>query len=377
MKEQVISSFITALNGGGAQKVVVNLANALVELTDRPIHIVLARSEGEFIDEVRAEVKSIDPGKGRASRSISALERYLREVHPAVLCSSLDYANVCAVLAWQLTGPLCRLVVREDNVVRVPNGGLRSFFRSSATQGLMRLFYPRANAVVAISEAVACTLSDRNIFRQSQIRVIGNPITLKVDRESSSAEQLPALSKRDYICAIGRLAEAKDFDALLQAFALMRGQNVDLVILGEGPLRAELTKQAERLGIADRVHMPGFVSEPERVLSRAMLFVLSSRWEGFGNALVEALATGVPIVSTDCPGAPRSLLRDGALGHLVPVDEPEALARAIAEALHSPRGTREARQARAGEFAAPTIARQYLKEAFGLEACARAGSRDS
>lgn len=377
MKEQVISFFVPALNGGGAQKVVVNLANALVELTDRPIHIVLARAEGEFLDEVRPEVEIIDLGKGRASRAIPALARYLREVHPAVLCSSLDYANVCAVLAWQLAGRPCRLVVREDSVVRVPNGGLRSFFRSSATQGLMRLLYPRASAVVAISEAVACTLSDRNICRQSQIRVIGNPITLKEDPESSSAEQLPALSKGGYICAIGRLAEAKGFDGLLQAFALLRGPNVDLVILGEGPLRAELTKQAERLGIADRVHMPGFVSEPERVLSRAMLFVLSSRWEGFGNALVEALATGVPIVSTDCPGAPRSLLRDGALGHLVPVDEPEALARAIAEALHSPRGTREARQARAGEFAAPTIARQYLKEAFGLEACARAGSRDS
>jgi len=140
MKEQVISFFIPALNGGGAQKVVVNLANALVELTDRPIHIVLARAEGEFIDEVRPEVKIIDLGKRRASRSIPALARYLRQVRPAVLCSSLNYANVCAAIAWQLAGRPCRLVVREDNVVRPPGGGLRSFVQSSSAQGLMRFF---------------------------------------------------------------------------------------------------------------------------------------------------------------------------------------------------------------------------------------------
>lgn len=170
---------------------------------------------------------------------------------------------------------------------------------------------------MAISEAVAGTLVDRKICNQSHIRVIGNPIIVKqVPESSSNAELLPALEEREYICAIGRLAEPKGFDGLLQAFAQMRDQKVDLVILGEGPLRAELTEQAERLGIADRVHMPGFVSEPERVLSKAMLFVLSSCWEGFGNVLVEALATGVPIVSTDCQGAPRALLRDGALGHL-------------------------------------------------------------
>ena len=369
MENRSVSFFIPALNGGGAQKVVVNLTNALVELTDRPVHIVLARAEGEFFDEVRPEVEIVDLDKGRASRAIPALARYLRQVRPAVLCSSLNYANVCAAIAWELAGRPCRLVVREDNVVRKPGGDPRNFFRSSVTQRLMRFAYPRTSAVVAISEAVAATLVDRKICPKSQIRVIGNPVSVMASSEASSGEvPLPALTDRAYICAIGRLAEQKGFDVLLQAFAQMGDQKPDLVILGEGPLRAELWALADRLNIADRVHMPGFVSEPERVLSKASLFVLSSRWEGFGNVLVEALATGVPIVSTDCPGAPRTLLRDGALGHLVPIDNPGALADAIAEALHSPRGTREARQERARDFAAPAIARQYLEEAFGLEA---------
>jgi glycosyltransferase involved in cell wall biosynthesis len=156
----------------------------------------------------------------------------------------------------------------------------------------------------------------------------------------------------------------------LDAFSKLRDQNTDLVILGEGPLRGRLLEQARELGVNERVYLPGFVSDPMRVLKNSSLFVLSSRWEGFGNVLVEALATGVPVVSTDCPGAPRSLLRGGALGHLVPVDEPDALARAITEALHSPRGTREDRLERARDFAAPVIARRYLEEAFGLEATA-------
>ena len=373
-KDNIVSPigfFIPGLNGGGAQKVVVNLANALVDLTGRSVHIVVARAEGEFLAEVRPEVEIVDLGKGRASRAIPALARYLRQVQPAVLCSSLNYANVCAAVAWQLAGRPCRLVVREDNVVLEPRGDLWSFLQSSFTQRLMRILYPRTSAVVAISNAVAGTLADRKICPKSHIRVIGNPITVKASPETSSVEAaLPELRDRGYICAIGRLAEQKGFDVLLRAFAQMGDEKPDLVILGEGPLRAELSTLADRLGIADRVHMPGFVSAAERVLSKASLFVLSSRWEGFGNVLVEALATGIPVVSTDCPGAPRALLRDGGLGHLVPVDKPEALAEAITEALHSPRGTRKARQERGREFAAPAIARQYLEEAFELEATA-------
>jgi glycosyltransferase involved in cell wall biosynthesis len=164
------------------------------------------------------------------------------------------------------------------------------------------------------------------------------------------------------------LADEKGFDCLLDAFSMLHNEEVDLVILGEGPLRRRLEEQARGLGVSERVHLPGFVSDPIHVLKHSSLFVLPSRWEGFGNVVVEALAAGTPVVSTDCPGAPRALLRDGELGHVVPVDDSEALAEAITEALHSPRGTREARQGRARDFAAPAIARQYLEEAFGLEA---------
>ncbi|WP_083916910.1 glycosyltransferase [Thioalkalivibrio sp. ALJ24] len=368
MENRPVSFFIPGLNGGGAQKVVVNLANALVDLTDRPVHIVLARAAGEFLDEVRPEVEIVDLGKGRASRAIPALARYLRRVRPAVLCSSLNYANVCAAVAWQLAGRPGRLVVREDNVVREPGGDPRRFLQRFLIQRLMRACYPRTSSVVAISDAVAGTLVDRKICLRSHVRVIGNPIAITAASEACSSETpLPEIKGKRYICAIGRLTEQKGFDVLLEAYGRLGDGKPDLVILGEGPLRADLAAQADRLGVADQVHMPGFVSAPEKVLSSSALFVLSSRWEGFGNVLVEALATGAPVVSTDCPGAPRALLRDAELGHLVPVNEPDGLAAAITEALHSPRGTREARQERARDFAAPSIAREYMEVAFELE----------
>lgn len=360
-KKSPIAFYIPALNGGGAQKVVVNLANALVELTDRPIHIVLARAEGEFLDEVRAEVRIIDLGKGRASRAILALAGYLRQVRPAVLCSSLNYANVCAATAWHLAGRPCRLVLREDEMLKTPGGGLRSCIRTFVTQSLMRLLYPHAAAVVAISDAVARSLSERNICLKEKIRVIGNPISITEGHDAASGRMRSyGFMEGKFICAIGRLSKEKGFDLLLESFAKLSDRNIRLVLLGEGELRHDLLAQAEHLGIADRVHIPGFVAAPEHILSRASLFVLSSRSEGFGNVLVEALATGVPIVSTDCPGAPRVLLCDGTLGHLVPLDDAEALAEAICGALASPRGTREERLNRAKDFAAPVISRQYL-----------------
>lgn len=363
-----IAFFIPRLNGGGAQKVVVNLGNALVDLTDRPVHIVLSCAEGEFLDEVRREVEIVDLGKGRASRAIPALARYLRQVRPAVLCSSLNYANVCASLAWHMAGRPCRLVLREDNVVKAPKGPWGNRLYGMLLQRLMGWLYPRADAVVALGDGVAQTLQDRGICTASDIRVIGNPVVIPSGDLSVDLPSTERTWSGNYIVAVGRLAEQKGFDVLIKAFAQLTVQDVDLVILGEGPLRPSLEALRQDLGLNDRVHLPGFISGPSSVLAKSRLFVLSSRWEGLPIVLLEALAAAKPIVSTDCPGEVRGLLLDGALAHLVPTDDPVSLAEAITQALAVPRATPEERVRRANDFSAPAIARQYLVEAFELSA---------
>ncbi|AUB79479.1 hypothetical protein BBH56_08315 [Spiribacter roseus] len=361
--------FIPALNGGGAQRVIVNLANGLVDLSERPVHLVLVRAEGEFLDDLRPEVDIRSLDKKRTLAAIPALANYLRSERPAVLMARMSYVNIAGSIAWMMAGRPCRLVLSEATVVRAPEGSRFQRIRQALVLKTMRAIYPRSDCVVANSEATAQSMAVHGMVSDYPTLVIANPVLgSEADRSNDFSSPFGGFrSDRKLICAIGRLAELKGFDCLLEAFSKLDSQEADLVILGEGPLRGKLQEQARELGIGERVHFPGFVIDPMHVLEHSSLFVLSSRWEGFGNVLVEALATGVPVVSTDCPGAPRALLRDGALGHLVPVDEPDALAEAITEALHSPRGTREARQERARDFAAPAIARQYLEEAFGLE----------
>ena len=364
-----ITFFIPALNAGGAQRVIVNLANAMVDLTDHPIHIALALAEGEFLEEVHPAVEIIDLGNRRASRSIFALSRYLRVYKPVALCSTLNYANVCASLAWLLAGKPCRLVLREANVARAPVGGWINLIRGNAMHWLMRMLYRHADRVVALGENVAATLLERRICEADQIEIIGNPVITQAYASCPGDALMQIQPWRErYIIAVGRLSPQKGFDVLIESFAQLNDDDCDLVILGEGELRAELEAHAQRLGLSDRVHLPGFVKMPYLVIARAQLFVLSSRWEGLPNVLLEALSLGVPVVSTSCPGEAVKVILDGKLGYLVPPEDPDALAVAISEALVLPRGTKDERMNRAADFSAPVIANQYLERAFGLSA---------
>lgn len=356
-----IAFFIPDLNGGGAQRVVVNLANALVDITEHPIHVVLVRKEGQFLDLLRPEVTVIDLGAKRTLFSLFKLAGYLNKHCPAVIMSSLNYANIICSLAHRLVGRPCRLVLREASVVRKPEGGLVKRLRMQRLQILMRYFYSTADAVVANSYDTFQTLVDTKITNPANSHILFNPVITQKDIERANAHHDPEVpTDLPYICAIGRLSEPKAFDILLDAFAKLKNQNIDLVILGEGELRSALNRQAKELGISERVHMPGFIDNPMAVLLRGEAFVLSSRWEGFGNVLVEALAAGVPVVSTDCPGGPRFILEDGAHGHLVPYDDPDALADGIEHSLTYPAGTPESRRQRAADFSAEKIAREYL-----------------
>ncbi|WP_018872918.1 glycosyltransferase [Thioalkalivibrio sp. ALJ16] len=354
-----LSLLIPELEGGGAQRVFVNLANELVDLSDDPVQIVTLRDGGVFRDELRPEVEVINLGTQRVSRSIPALVRYFRTTRPRVVCSTLNFCNVVTVVAWRLAGRPCRLVVREANVVREG----RWFMRQ-----LMRWTYPQADCVVALSPEIRANLLEAGIRVSHSVVEIGNPGVFESSSEPVAPPVFLPQPLPRFICAVGSLEEQKGFDLLLNAFARLSDPSLHLVILGEGSKRNALERQCEDLGIRERVHLPGFVKRPTEVVRQSALFVLPSRWEGFPNVLLEALSTGVPVVAADCAGAPRSMLEDGRHGHLVRPESAEALAEGIAQALESPIGTAESRRARAEDFAASKIARVYLEKAFLVEA---------
>lgn len=325
--------FLPSLGGGGAERVMVVLANGLAE-RGHLVDLVLAKAEGPYLAQVRDEVRIVDLGSRRVAFSLPGLVRYLRRERPASLLSALIHANVIACRAHRLARVPTRLVVSEHNY---RSGSRPQNFHGRLVLWLMRGTYPWADAVVAVSHGVADDLVRNFGLAPDLVHVIYNPV---VDDTLLSKAQAPlehpwfVEGAPPVILGVGRLMEQKDFPTLIRAFARVRAQcAARLMILGEGELRPQLEALVRELGLQDDVALPGFAENPFAYMARAAVFVLSSRWEGFGNVLVEAMACGCPVVSTDCPSGPCEILEGGKWGRLVPVGDVDALAAAISATL--------------------------------------------
>jgi GalNAc-alpha-(1->4)-GalNAc-alpha-(1->3)-diNAcBac-PP-undecaprenol alpha-1,4-N-acetyl-D-galactosaminyltransferase len=275
-------------------------------------------------------------------RRLRVLREALRAENPAAVISFLDTTNVLTLLATRGLG-IPVIVAEHIDPAHYP---LRP-----AWAALRRWLYPQADRVVVLTERAA------RYFPRSlgeRLRVVPNPVVVPEMPAETSIER-PAGRR---IVAMGRLVEQKGFDLLLQAFAELSRRHPDwsLVILGEGPSRGSLEALRDRLGLAERVAMPGSVRCPEAILARSDLFVLSSRFEGFPMALCEAMALGLPVVAFDCPTGPREIVTDGVDGRLIPAGDGEALAAAM-DRLMADAGERR----RLGERA------RTVGERFGLD----------
>ena len=243
--------------------------------------------------------------------------------------------NLLVVLACMGARIRARLVLREaSSLVNT---------KSALKRQAMRWLYRRADGLVAVSAGVARDLRGLGLAADC-IHVIRNPVDVERLRQLAVAGLPPAeRDKTPYVVSLGRLTEAKDFPTLLRAYAIsaLRGTH-RLIIVGGGEQRANLEIMMRDLGLADRVLLTGAMDNPYRVLAEAELHVLSSRWEGYPNVLLEALALGVSVVSTDCPHGPREILDDGRYGRLAPVGDATALASAMDAELERPSSAGEA-----------------------------------
>jgi len=232
-----------------------------------------------------------------------------------------------------------------------------------------RHFYPWADAIIAVSRGIAEDLASLTGLPQERIIAIDNPI-LSETILTKLGEPLDhpwfAANSPPVILGAGRLVKQKDFPTLLKAFAQVRATRpARLMILGKGRKRTQLEALAWELGVAEDVAFPGFVPNPFPYMARAAVFVLSSAWEGLPGALVEALACGCPVVSTDCPSGPGEVLEQGKYGPLVPVKDAAALARAILSVLDAPPDRAQLR-ARSSVFSVERVADRYLEVLFGV-----------
>ena len=355
-----VALFISGLDGGGAERVLINLGAELIR-RGIGVDLVVVYADGPYFAQLDPGIRVVELGAKRLSTALPGLVGYLRRVRPTALLAALEDNNVMAVVAQAVARTPTRCVLSVHNHLAI-EARYATRFRQRLAPVMARLLYRFADAVVAVSEGVAAELRDYGVPAAS-VHVVYNPIY-------SSELAAKALEPLDHPClatgaapvivGVGRLARQKDYPTLLEAVALVERQRpVRLVLLGDGPERAALEAKVRSLDLAAAVTFIGFVANPYAWMARANLLVLSSIHEGFGNVLVEAMAVGTPVVSTDCPSGPAEILAHGRHGRLVPPGDPAALAGAIVATLDQPLPAAELR-ARAAVFSLERAVDAYL-----------------
>ncbi|MCR8724583.1 glycosyltransferase [Frigidibacter sp. ROC022] len=326
---------LTSLGHGGAQRALVTLVSSLVK-RGWTIDLLVFSSSGSYLDDVPSGVILHVIG-GTLPRQLLGIRRYALR-HPAAVFLS-GQTRMSRVM-----GLACRLgLFRQPLVIREPNRIVAEKSRGSGRlwAAFMPWLYRAASGYVTLSTAARDDLATMLGIDPKGLPLIPNAVDQQLVESRGRAPLDHPWFVRDRHCpvilGVGRLVPQKGFETLIDAVAALRTHGpVRLVILGQGPLEQALRDRAAAAGLGADFDLPGFQENPYRFMARADVFVLSSRWEGSPNALIEAMATGTPVVACDCPSGPREVLASPELGPLVPVGDAPALARAIARVLEDP-----------------------------------------
>ena len=315
---------LSDLYGGGAQRVVLTLLAGLPR-GEFELHLALAKKVGPLLGDVPDHVQVHDLGASRVSMAALPLIARVRRLRPQVVFSTLFHMNQLLLLMRPLLPRGTRLVIREGITAshafeRNPRGRVAAL--------LLRVLYPTADRIVCQCRYMADDLADRFSVPRERMTTIYNPIDLEQVRARAKMGVSPfaASGPGPHVVGIGRLDPQKGFDRLIRSLPELREREpgAELWILGEdmwahGRNRRELVELARALGVAEQVHFTGYVDNPYPYLAHADLFVLSSRYEGLPNVLLEALALGCPVLALDGPGGTREIMElTGQSDRLVP-----------------------------------------------------------
>ncbi len=374
-----IGIFIFALTWGGATRRIITLAKAFIE-QGHSVKFIVVEKGGcldnqvygiEVVELKRGLLKYIlknSSKKRKTDLSSRALANYLRKSEKEssldILLSAANHAHLSSMSAKILSSTSIPVVLRLSN-------HLTASLQKQKSKKKRRRFvqicknYPHADGFIAVSKNIAEDTAKALKIPRKKIKVVYNP-TFTPELQTNARKPIahPWINKKDdtpaLILGAGRLVSQKNFDLLLRAFTLaLKKKDLRLLILGEGKDRLQLEKLAAELGIKDKVDLPGFVANPFPYMAGADLFCLSSRFEGLPGVLIEAMATGCPVISTDSPGGAREILEPGRYGLLVPLEDEQALANAILKALDTKWDTEKLKK-RASSFSVDQAVVGYL-----------------
>jgi glycosyltransferase involved in cell wall biosynthesis len=362
-----IGFVLTELIGGGAERSMISIIDALDrERFDPALVLFGTRQDHEPPRDVPMHVLSQRGliGPGRFLSRIVELAALIRRERFDLVVSFLIGPNVVSIAAARLAG--VPVVIGERSapsaVLSRQNRHLRA---AGVWKALVRFAYPRASVIVANTEGAKAELTSVLGIPSERLAVLPNPVDL--DRIAGlAAEPLDDTIRwpvGPVLVHVGRFTYAKDHDTLLRAFAILRAERaVTLVLVGDGEDEGRVRRLCAELGLTDDVVFTGFTRNPYKYLARGTLSVLTSRFEGLPNVLIESMAVGVPIVSTACPYGPIEVLGDNEYGVLVPLGDPAAFAAAAARLLDDPERRHvliERGRRRALDFAPRRVGRAY------------------
>lgn len=345
--------------GGGAERAAINLARALCDL-NVPVRFIVERAEGALAAEAQTAARVDALSANGLLQTVTALRERMRESPGSAYISFMTRSNIlCAAARLTLRKKPLLIMTEHNNRRRLLQ--LQKPHRRALSYYALKMAFHHADKTICVSGGIQDMTQNLFSLPAHKIAKIYNPIVTK-DMKSIAAHALAVQTRESRVPAIaaaGRLHPQKDFPSLINAAAKMRdhGYDFQLTIFGEGPERARLEALVREKSLSAQVSLPGFDKDLLSRIAQADLFVLSSRWEGFGNVIAEALACGTPVVSTDCESGPREILDNGRLGKLVSVGDADALAAAMIETLSAqPLIPPDA----ADRFSAEQAAKKYL-----------------
>lgn len=354
--------FMQSLGGGGAERTIVNIINNLDRAKFDVVLVLGTDKNNDYLDLINGDARIEFLDTNNLKYGILKLTKIINKENPDLLFSTINIFNIATLIAKLLTFKKIPTVVREANN-RTQSGKVTKFNKLLTTL----LYNLCASKVIALSKGVKEDLINNFNISRKKIEVIYNPVDIEGINKLSKEPISNPIRKQDekVLIAVGRLVEQKDYVTLLKAFNIVSSKlNSRLIILGKGPLELELKTLCQELNIENKVDFIGFKKNPYKYMAKADAFVLSSKWEGFGHVVVEAMATGTPVISTNCNSGPPEIIDKNKYGLLVPVGNYEDLADKIIELLsnnnlsemYSDKG-----RERAEDFNARSIIKQYEK----------------
>lgn len=348
--------FIPTLGQGGAEKVFLNLANEFAK--KHQVYLVLQSTGGVLMKDLSSEINVHNFGMDGNIKLLFKLMRFVSIIKPDVIISTLNVPNIVNALAHKLSFRSYILITRQASPVKITN-------HQKIISRLLNFSFKQSKVVIANSLTTKKSILESHNLSENEvnIEVIYNPVF--ENKFYDLANDRSKLTKKvndngRFILAIGRLEDSKNFKLLIKAYSLSKiKEEWMLIILGEGSQRAMLEKLIGDFNLKDRVLLPGNISNPYPFYNNASLFISSSRWEGFGNVIVEALSFGLPIIITDSSGAPSEILDNGIFGFEVANDSPQAMADKIDEISNLKVIDKQFLKKRALDFSIEKISCQY------------------